>query len=137
MTVFQGDIVDIVHYDTGTPIVVQEQESVDIFGRLTDSHGNLLSKSAVATFTLTLFNESDGSIINGKNGTDITSYLKDSGEFEVHLDGNDNSIMDASLGFLELEKHIVLLTWTWTESSVTRTARSPLRIRVQNLGTVV
>lgn len=116
---------------SGNNVVIQEGESMNLTGSVTDLAGTTLTSSAVVSFTLTLFDEMSGDIINSRDAADMSSYLDSNGVISIPLQPADAAIVSATLGERELEAHIARLVWTWNDGSAVRTGKAEYRFRVE------
>lgn len=136
MACTNGTIVDLLD-DSGSLVIVQQGESLNISGTLTDFDGAAIALAAIATFTLTLYNDATNAVINGLNAADILNAGKGTvdaaGGFVIRLDAADTPIVDGTLAEKALEVHIARLTWTWNDGVGTRTGIQEVRHRVQKL----
>lgn len=134
-----GTIVDLLDPDINCPLVIQEGESQNIEGTLVDGSGVAIPLAGLATFTLTLFNEFDLSIINSRTGQDILNTnggtVNDPASFILRLDAADAVIIDGDTANPkvrgDVEAHIARLFWTWDDGVAERTGIQEIRLRVQ------
>jgi hypothetical protein len=120
-----------------TPII-DAGESCDLIVTLTDmaSTPAAIDPGAVATFTLTLYDELTLKVINsrndqdiqGANGTTIAANVA-----TVRLQPADNVLVGTS----ESEWHIARIDFTWPDGTQTRTGMGEARFSVQQAVTPV
>ena len=66
-----GLIIDLKDAVTGEDLVISEGESLDITGTFKDGDNATILKTAIASFTVTLFDETGSSLINSRNDQSI------------------------------------------------------------------
>lgn len=121
-------------------LLIQEGESWDLTGHLEDTDGNQLEKASITDLELTLYNESDNTVINSRNSQDVLdnnggSMVTD-GSFTIKLQPLDNIIVD-TVNVLadQTETHLIKLVWKWNDG-IERTGITLYRFKVQRLDTV-
>lgn len=107
----------------GSSVRVDQGEAADITVALLDENGTAITEAVLLTLTMTLFNESDRSIINSMDDIDITDAsigtVASNGVVTIKTRAADNTIVDTSV--MEAETHVIGLNYTWQDSaSVTK-----------------
>jgi hypothetical protein len=96
-----------------------------------DEEGNAIAGTSLDTLTVTLYNDRNEAIINGRSGTDILGAnggsVDGSGNGEWLMDELDNVMVQTGLPY---EDHTAEFTWTY--SSGTKTGRHRVGLRVAN-----
>ena len=96
----------------------------------------MIPSADLSSLTLTLYNEADASIINGRSELNV----KDANNVTVHatsglltwtMQPDDNVIVDTTLGHGKTELHIARFDFTW--ASGTKTGRHVVYIEVEQL----
>lgn len=118
---------------------IDEGESAIITASFYDADNVQIPKSAFTSLEVTLYNKSDGAVINTRENQDIIDanggYLTDVGVLTLKLGPLDNIIIDADC---QEEDHIVRLKWTWVDADLdTLTVIKEWKITVRNLTTPV
>lgn len=114
---------------------VNEQTTSKLTGQLVDQNGAGIPTGTLTAFTLTLYNDADGSIINLRNGQDVLNTnnvtVDSSGNVVWTIQPDDNVIVDDTQ---DAELHIALFQWQW--GSPARKGKAAIGIRVANLAKV-
>lgn len=128
---------------------IEVAESCQVVATFADMSGDDLAKTSITTLTATLVDDTTGTIINSRNAQTCldanggalntiaaTASTPEYAELTLTLGPLDNINVGASVG--DLEKHLLLLTWTWTDSaSVALTGKQEWEIFVRPLTTPV
>jgi hypothetical protein len=112
--------------------IIPEKSTAVLTFIVEDEEGNPIAGSSLTTLTVTLYNDRDGSAINGRTDTNI----KDENGGSVDEDGNgkwkmeelDNPIIQDGLA---REDHTALFKWTYNAGA--DTGYHQVRLRVVNL----
>lgn len=82
---------------------------------LYDYDNDTLAKASIQTLTLSLVNEADGAVINGRDAVDILDAnggtVSAAGVVTLKLQPTDNVMVSTD----DNEAHIAIITWTWTD----------------------
>ena len=120
----------------GVPLTVDEGNSVSLTVTLHDAQDNVVDAAAVATFTLTLFNDSsEPTILNSRNAQNIQNAngcTIAGGVATVRLDALDNVLGGAADEF-----HIARIAFTWNDGTTTRAGAEDYRFKVLNVAAPV
>ena len=120
----------------GKALVVQQGEDCDVVVSFTDMAGAAILKAALATLTATLFDESTSTTINSRsaqsvldaNGGTVTS----GGVLTLRL-GPLGNVIVGSVAVGDVERHVLRLTWTWSDGVQNRTGIEERVISVERL----
>ena len=127
----------------GDVFFIQEGESHNITGQLSDADGVDIALSGLSTFTITLYNEDGNAIINSRDDQDAKNLndhtIAAGGSFVVRFDPADAVIVveDPVIGETNQQFHIARLTWTWNDGTSVRTGIEQVRFGVQKLEVTV
>lgn len=127
----------------GVEFVIQEGESHNITGQLSDADGVDITLAGLSTFTVTLYNEDGNAIINSRDGQDAKNAnshtVASGGSFVIRLDPADAVIVveDPVIGETNQQFHVARLTWTWNDGTSVRTGIEQVRFGVQKLEATV
>ena len=110
------------------PLIVQEGESLNITGQLVDFAGVPILKAGLSSFEITLYDEATKAIINSIERQDRSAQVASDGSFTLKFDGDDNTVVDASLA---VEKHVLAMYWSWHDGERERTGIQLVRWRVE------
>lgn len=127
----------------GDPFVVQEGESHNITGQLSDADDTDITLAGLTTLTVTLYNENGNAIINsrdGENAKNLNNHtIASGGSFVIRFDPADSVIVveDPVIGETNQQFHVARLTWTWNDGTLVRTGMEQVRFGVQKLEATV
>lgn len=111
--------------------VIGERTTCTIALQLTDAADNDLELDDISTVTLTLYERTTGSVLNGRSGDDIKNAgggtIDASGALSLELSDDDNALLSQDS---VSEWHVALITWTW--ASGTKTGRKEVAFQVAN-----
>jgi hypothetical protein len=111
--------------------LVPEKCSFYYSGYLKDEEGNAIVAADLTTLTVTVYDETTGTIINGVENTNILNTGRGSidaaGLLEVVLLPADMAVV----GTGKRETHILLIQWTWATGS--KAGKKEVAFPVQNL----
>lgn len=97
--------------------------------------GAALAGSALATLTLTCYDQDTGTILNSRNRQSVLGVnggsVSEAGALEIELAPADNAVVTA---LRAIEEHVALLEWTWPAVTPTKTGHMVYLIPVINLG---
>ncbi len=113
--------------------VFAEKKTAKITATMKDEDGDALALANVDTMVLTLYEESGGSIINSRDGSDIKNtgggtLAATSGAFTLTLSPSDMAIIQTTL---TVETHVALVEWTY--NSAADAGGKEIAFKVQNL----
>ena len=123
----------------GDRFVAQEGESHNVEGQFSDMDGANIALADLLTFTITLYNEHDNSIINSRNDQNALNAndhtVTTTGGFIVRLDPADAVIVTQTPATPENENqyHVIRLEWTYGDGTKTRTGIDHYRYGIQKL----
>lgn len=121
----------------GDAVTVQEGESCNVVV-LFKFAGTAIVKASLATITVTLYDKTAGTIINGRNAQNVldanNGVVATDGTLTLRLGPLDNVIVGTpAVGATQL--HHARFAWTWTDGVATRTGIEEVAITVENLVT--
>ncbi len=124
----------------GITVEVDEGESLNFTATFEDFVGTVpLDKDAILTMLLTLYNKCDSTIINGRdaeNAKDANGHtITEAGVLTGRFGPLDNIIVSSDVAEMQVETHVVLLEWTWSDGVLTRTGIEELEFHVKKLAT--
>lgn len=129
---------------TTQPFEVNEGDTAQAGWSFLDYDDAAIQASDLSTATLILYNLSDATIINSRNGDDILGGTK-TGDNDVvitaggvatwYMQTEDNPIVDTDIPMHHYEEHVALITWTWDpgDGNGVRTKHYEIRIQVKQL----
>lgn len=121
---------------SGRPLVVQQGESCDVIVSFVDMTGAAIAKAALASLTATLFDEEQEAIINSRDGQNVLDAnqgtVTTGGVLTLRLQPADSPIV-GSIAVGDTERHVLRLTWTWSDGVATRTGIAEWAILVERL----
>lgn len=118
---------------SGEYVTIQAGESANLTGTLKDATGATLL--SVSTFTLTLYDNITGAIINSRKDQDVNNEnggTVTSGTYTVELDANDT----AAVGDIEENNdqvRVARLTFTYNDGDSVRTGIEEFTFKVERL----
>ena len=118
---------------SGEYVTIQAGESANLTGTLKDATGATLL--SVSTFTLTLYDNTTGAIINSRKDQDVNNAnggTVTSGNYTVELDANDT----AAVGDIAENKdqiRVARLTFTYNDGDSVRTGIEEFTFKVERL----
>ena len=126
-----------------TTTLIAEDATFSIAFTVRDHDGQALGAAQLDSLTLTLFDEASGSVINGREGTDILNT--NGGTLDAQGEGAwtgtpadapivGTPVPERSLGKRTgrmVEDHIALFAWTWDSGA--KQGRESVRLRVVDL----
>ena len=118
---------------SGEYVTIQAGESANLTGTLKDATGATLL--SVSTFTLTLYDNTTGAIINSRKDQDVNNAnggTVSSGNYTVELDANDT----AAVGDIAENKdqiRVARLTFTYNDGDSVRTGIEEFTFKVERL----
>jgi len=118
---------------SGEYVTIQAGESANLTGTLKDATGATLL--SVSTFTLTLYDNITGAIINSRKDQDVNNAnggTVTSGTYTVELDANDT----AAVGDIEENNdqvRVARLTFTYNDGDSVRTGIEEFTFKVERL----
>lgn len=107
---------------------VDEGESFDLTVTLEDTAGAAVDPAAVTTFTLTLFDEVTGAVLNSRNAQDIQNTngcTISANVATVRLDALDNVLFGN-----EDENHVGRIAFSYNDGTTVRTGKGEFLFRV-------
>ena len=121
---------------SGKTIITQSGEDLDVDFEFTDTRGAAVAKAAILTLTATLFDETTNTLINGRsnqavidvNGGTVTS----GGVLTLRLGPSDNIIV-GGVDVGDTERHVLRVTWTWSDGVQVRTGIRQVGVLVERL----
>lgn len=120
--------------------VACEQTTPDLTGTVKDEDGTTIAGTSLITLTLTLYNKTDGAVINGRNAQNVLNQnqvtVTAQGVLTFAMLAADNPIVDTTLAAGSREVHAALFTYTWLDGSVTKTGRHLIEFYVEQLAKV-
>lgn len=108
-----------------------ERTTRKITTTVTDETGVAIPGGSLTAMTVTLYNEADLAIINGRDHANIVAQVDGSGVLGWVMDPADMAIVDDSL---MLEAHRALFEWTWQGGA--KAGRYEVQILVSNMAKV-
>jgi hypothetical protein len=113
---------------------IRENSIAKYTAQLVDEDGVGISSADLNTFTLTLYNLSDGAIINSRNSQDVLNNnnvtVGSTGLVTWSIQQTDSVITD-TVNQPEYETHIALWEWVW--ASNTKGSNLETELVIQNL----
>lgn len=134
------DLVELRDEDTNEPVFINEGESHNVVGQFVDANGDDITLANLSTFTVTLYNEANDSVINSRNAQNAKNAndhtVAGDGSWIVRLQPADNIIVDTDLTKNKDEYHILRLIWTWNDGTADRTGIKHVRFPVRKQASV-
>jgi len=111
---------------------VNEKVTARYTADVQDHEENAIAGSSLTTLTLTLYDQSTGTIINSRNAQDVLNTngvtVNSSGNLVWIIDPDDNAIVTSTS---KVEKHIALFAWTWDSGN--KAGKHEVMLHVKNL----
>ncbi len=118
---------------------VLEQTTAQYTATLKDEAGVVIPSADLTTLTLTLYNESNGAIVNSRDNQNVLNAagvtIDANGLLTWTMDPGDNPIVDTSLASGRTELHVARFDFTWSGGA--KTGRRLVIIEVRQLDKVV
>jgi hypothetical protein len=115
-------------------VIVDEGESCNVTVTFQDMAGDAIVKASLLSLTATLYDEATESIINSRNAQSVLDAnggtVASDGTLTLRLQPLD-AVIVGTLDAGEIEAHVLLIGWTWSDGVLTRTGKETREIGVR------
>lgn len=119
-------------------VPVQAGESCNIVATFHDMGGTAIAKAALLSLTATLYDEATSAVINSRNAQSVLDAnqgaVASDGALTLRLTPSD-AVIAGSVSVGATERHVLRLTWTWSDGVATRTGIDEWVLLVEKIAT--
>ena len=115
-------------------VIVNEGESCNVAIEFQDMYKAAIVKASLLTLAATLYDETTKAIINGRNAQSVLDVnggtVASNGALTLRLQPLD-AVVVGSVDTGEMEAHVLLIEWTYSDGVLTRTGIKDVEIKVR------
>ena len=115
-------------------VIVNEGESCNVAIEFQDMYKAAIVKASLLTLAATLYDETTKAIINGRNAQSVLDVnggtVASNGALTLRLQPLDAVVL-GSIDTGEMEAHVLLIEWTYSDGVLTRTGIKDVEIKVR------
>jgi hypothetical protein len=115
-------------------VIVNEGESCNVAIEFQDMYKAAIVKASLLTLAATLYDETTKAIINGRNAQSVLDVnggtVASNGALTLRLQPLD-AVVVGSIDTGEMEAHVLLIEWTYSDGVLTRTGIKDVEIKVR------
>lgn len=123
----------------GHTLTVQQGESCNVIVVFHDNAGAAILKANLASLTATLFDQASAAVINSRSAQNVLDAnggaVATDGTLTLRLGPLDNVIV-GTVAVGAIQKHVLRVTWTWSDGVATRTGIEERIIRVEKIAAI-
>ena len=117
-------------------VIVNEGESCNVAIEFQDMYKAAIVKASLLTLAATLYDETTKAIINGRNAQSVLDVnggtVASNGALTLRLQPLD-AVVVGSVDTGEMEAHVLLIEWTYSDGVLTRTGIKDVEIKVRKV----
>lgn len=119
-------------------VPVQAGESCNVVATFHGLDGVAITKASLLSLTATIYDEATSAVVNSRNAQSVLDTndgtVASDGTLTLRLGPSDAAIV-GSVSVGDTERHVLRLTWTWSDGVATRTGIDEWVILVEKMAT--